>query len=70
MSFDDITPMSQVPIDTGFGPANTAADVIAGIDLRGKIALVTGGYSGLGLGTRTRDDKKPSYCGCNCDCRS
>jgi NAD(P)-dependent dehydrogenase (short-subunit alcohol dehydrogenase family) len=43
--------MSQVPIDTGFGPANTAAEVIAGIDLTGKIAVVTGGYNGLGLAT-------------------
>jgi NAD(P)-dependent dehydrogenase (short-subunit alcohol dehydrogenase family) len=43
--------MSQVPIDSGFGPANTAADVIKGIDLTGKFAIVTGGYVGLGLET-------------------
>ncbi len=41
----------QVPIGSGFGMRSTAADVIAGIDLSGKIALVTGGYSGLGLET-------------------
>jgi NAD(P)-dependent dehydrogenase (short-subunit alcohol dehydrogenase family) len=43
--------MTQVPIDSGFGPANTAFDVIKGIDLTGKIAIVTGGYVGLGLET-------------------
>jgi NAD(P)-dependent dehydrogenase (short-subunit alcohol dehydrogenase family) len=30
---------------------STATDVLAGIDLRGKLAVVTGGYSGLGLET-------------------
>ena len=35
----------------GFGRDSTAADVIAGIDLHGKTAIVTGGYSGLGLET-------------------
>jgi NAD(P)-dependent dehydrogenase (short-subunit alcohol dehydrogenase family) len=34
-----------------FGAHNTAVDVLAGIDLTGKIAVVTGGYSGLGLAT-------------------
>ena len=33
------------------GAEKTTADVIAGIDLRGKIALVTGASSGLGLET-------------------
>jgi NAD(P)-dependent dehydrogenase (short-subunit alcohol dehydrogenase family) len=41
----------QKPIDSGFGAASTASDVIKGIDLTGKIAIVTGGYSGLGLET-------------------
>jgi NAD(P)-dependent dehydrogenase (short-subunit alcohol dehydrogenase family) len=41
--------MSQVPIDSGFTAANTAADVVKGIDLTGKIAIVTGGYVGIGL---------------------
>ncbi len=41
----------QTPINSGFGAHSTAADVIAGIDLSGKWALVTGGYSGLGLET-------------------
>ncbi|MDQ1494355.1 MAG: hypothetical protein QOG69_838 [Actinomycetota bacterium] len=34
-----------------FGAHSTAADVLAGIDLTGKTAIVTGGYSGLGLPT-------------------
>ncbi|MCX6500266.1 MAG: SDR family NAD(P)-dependent oxidoreductase [Arthrobacter sp.] len=41
----------QHKIDSGFGPRSTAADVIAGLDLNGKTAVVTGGYSGLGLET-------------------
>src|SRR3954447_22884313 len=42
-----ITP--QKPIGSGFGPRSTAAEVLGGIDLTGKLALVTGGYSRLGL---------------------
>jgi NAD(P)-dependent dehydrogenase (short-subunit alcohol dehydrogenase family) len=41
----------QEPIGSGFGPASTAADVIKDIDLKGKTAIVTGGYSGIGLET-------------------
>src|SRR5918997_631442 len=41
----------QRPIGSGFGPASTAADVLRAIDLSGKIAIVTGGYSGIGLET-------------------
>lgn len=39
----------QQAIGSGFGPAATARDVIQGIDLTGRTAIVTGGYSGLGL---------------------
>ncbi|MDB5566344.1 MAG: short-chain dehydrogenase/reductase [Tardiphaga sp.] len=42
---------SQTPIGSGFGPYTTTTDVIAGCDLAGKVAVVTGGYSGLGLET-------------------
>ncbi|MEU7940681.1 oxidoreductase [Microbispora bryophytorum] len=35
--------------DDGFGATSTADDVLAGIDLSGRTAVVTGGYSGLGL---------------------
>lgn len=38
----------QTPIGSGFTAASTAAEVIEGIDLTGKTAIVTGGYSGLG----------------------
>jgi NAD(P)-dependent dehydrogenase (short-subunit alcohol dehydrogenase family) len=41
----------QKPVDSGFRAAATAADVIKGIDLSGKYAIVTGGYSGIGLET-------------------
>jgi NAD(P)-dependent dehydrogenase (short-subunit alcohol dehydrogenase family) len=39
----------QVPIGTGFEPATTAEEVLEGLDLRDALAIVTGGYSGLGL---------------------
>lgn len=42
---------AQHPIGSGFGPRSTADDVLAGIDLTGKLAIVTGGHSGLGLET-------------------
>ncbi|MFB5152030.1 SDR family NAD(P)-dependent oxidoreductase [Burkholderia orbicola] len=41
----------QKPLGSGFGAATTADEVIAGIDLAGKTAIVTGGYSGLGRET-------------------
>ena len=48
---EENTVTSQRKIGSGFGRDSTAADVIAGIDLTGKTAIVTGGYSGLGLET-------------------
>jgi len=41
----------QAPIHSGFGPTTTARETLEGIDLTGKIAIVTGGYAGLGLET-------------------
>ncbi|MFF3160034.1 SDR family NAD(P)-dependent oxidoreductase [Streptomyces sp. NPDC057910] len=42
---------AQQPISSGFGARSTAAEVLAGLDLTGKLAVVTGGSSGLGLET-------------------
>jgi NAD(P)-dependent dehydrogenase (short-subunit alcohol dehydrogenase family) len=39
------------PIFTPFGFSSTAAEVIAGVDLKGKVAIVTGGSSGIGIDT-------------------
>lgn len=41
----------QHPLSTGFNAQSTTADVIKGIDLSGKIAIVTGGNAGIGLET-------------------
>jgi NAD(P)-dependent dehydrogenase (short-subunit alcohol dehydrogenase family) len=41
----------QTPLESGFGPQTTAAEVASGIDLRGKVVIVTGGHAGLGLET-------------------
>lgn len=41
----------QVPVATQFHAKSSGAEVLAGIDLTGKTAIVTGGYSGLGLET-------------------
>ena len=41
----------QHPLGSGFGARSTAGDVLAGIDLGGQRAVVTGGHSGLGLET-------------------
>lgn len=43
--------IQQIPIGSGFPAASTAADVIAGIDMRGRTIIVTGGHAGLGLET-------------------
>lgn len=42
---------NQHPIDSGFNARTTAAEVLAGLDLTGQTAVVTGGYSGIGLET-------------------
>ncbi|WNI19032.1 SDR family NAD(P)-dependent oxidoreductase [Actinacidiphila sp. ITFR-21] len=41
----------QHSIGSGFGARSTAADVLAGVDLTGRLVLLTGGYSGIGLET-------------------
>jgi NAD(P)-dependent dehydrogenase (short-subunit alcohol dehydrogenase family) len=41
----------QRPLSSGFGAGSTTRDVLAGVDVGGTTAVVTGGYSGLGLAT-------------------
>jgi NAD(P)-dependent dehydrogenase (short-subunit alcohol dehydrogenase family) len=43
--------MLQSPIDSPFGHSSTAMEVVEGIDLSGKTAMVTGASSGLGIET-------------------
>ncbi|MFD9492796.1 SDR family NAD(P)-dependent oxidoreductase [Streptomyces sp. NPDC060005] len=42
---------AQHKIGSGFGAKSTADEVLEGMDLSGKLAIVTGGYSGIGLET-------------------
>jgi NAD(P)-dependent dehydrogenase (short-subunit alcohol dehydrogenase family) len=41
----------QTPLGSGFGAATTAREVVLGLDLGGKVAIVTGGAAGIGLET-------------------
>ncbi|MCX5536823.1 oxidoreductase [Streptomyces sp. NBC_00006] len=47
MSFTD----QQQPLGSPFSASSTAEDVMAGLDLSARTAVVSGGYSGLGLET-------------------
>lgn len=42
---------NQKPIGSGFDAKTPALDVVQGLDLSGKTAIVTGGYSGIGIET-------------------
>ncbi|MBY0564299.1 MAG: SDR family NAD(P)-dependent oxidoreductase [Hyphomonadaceae bacterium] len=44
-------PTPQAPINSGYGMRTEAREALGGRDLKGKVAIVTGGYSGLGLET-------------------
>jgi NAD(P)-dependent dehydrogenase (short-subunit alcohol dehydrogenase family) len=41
----------QIPVNSGFDRTSTGQEVLADIDLQGKTAIITGGYSGIGLET-------------------
>jgi NAD(P)-dependent dehydrogenase (short-subunit alcohol dehydrogenase family) len=49
----NVAPMNtaQHKIGSRFGARSTADEVVQGLDLSGRLAVVTGGYSGLGLET-------------------
>ncbi|MBH5336057.1 SDR family NAD(P)-dependent oxidoreductase [Streptomyces pactum] len=46
-----MTSTDQRPLGSPFNADSTSEDVLAGLDLSGRTAVVTGGYSGLGLET-------------------
>lgn len=48
---DNMAISDQTPLQSGFHAKSTAAEVLKNIDLTGKTAIVTGGYSGIGLET-------------------
>lgn len=54
---DIVIAQTQNPIDSGFEAKSSPGEVLAGIDLSGKTAIVTGGYSGIGVETVRALDK-------------
>jgi NAD(P)-dependent dehydrogenase (short-subunit alcohol dehydrogenase family) len=51
LEIDNYNGKLQKPIGSGFNARSTASDVIKGISLSGKVAIVTGGNAGIGLET-------------------
>ena len=44
-------PLAQRPVASPFGHGTQAGEVVKGVDLKGKTAIVTGGSSGIGIET-------------------
>jgi len=42
---------NQIPVASNFNRKNTGKEVLTDINLAGKVAIITGGYSGIGLET-------------------
>jgi len=54
---DDAVATAQRPINSSFDAGSTIDDVLRDIDLAGRVAIVTGGYSGIGTAvTRALSD--------------
>lgn len=51
MKYNNYNGALQKPIGSGFNATSTSTEVIKGINLTGKIAIITGGYAGIGLET-------------------
>ncbi|WP_345799088.1 SDR family NAD(P)-dependent oxidoreductase [Paenibacillus silvae] len=51
MDMNKNTKTPQQKINSGFDKSSTADEVLRGLDLSGRLAVVSGGYSGLGLET-------------------
>lgn len=52
----------QIPTSSGFHRHSTGDEVLDGLDLAGRVAVVTGGYSGIGLETVRSLAKKGVRC--------
>jgi NAD(P)-dependent dehydrogenase (short-subunit alcohol dehydrogenase family) len=48
---DNYNGILQTPLHSGFNEKSSANEVARGVDLRGRTAIVTGGYAGIGLET-------------------